>query len=136
MSIDFYNNIIYNMMRTPSEYNDLVIEQSFYIKELKYFKIKYGDILINYKKEHYQSLKELMDDCEIIFHHYDINDLLFLPQINTHITAKLLKERLPLLETIVHNNISKLLEKLSDNIVDMLNTNISFDEIEYNLHPT
>lgn len=131
---EFYKNIVTVLMRTQSD-NDAscVIEQSLYIKELKHYKIKCGDILLNYKKEQYQTLKELMDDCNIIFHNYDLNDLLFLPQINTHISAKCLKERLPLLEVVVHNNISKILEKLSDNINNMIKTNISFDEIEYNL---
>jgi len=86
---------------------------------------------LNYYKQQYNTLQEIIDDANNIIK-YDENDLMKLPQINSD-SAKTIKTYLPIVKHSVYDNISQLLALLPTYICNLLQSGITFDEIEYNI---
>ncbi len=99
------------------------------IQKLKHYKIKCGDIILNYYNQQYNTLQEIIDDTNNIVK-YDENDLMKLPQINSD-SAKTIKTYLPNIKNNVYNNISQLLALFPTDICYILQSGIKFDEITY-----
>lgn len=101
------------------------------LQKLKFYKIKCGDIILNYHNQRYNTLQEIIDDTNKIIK-YDEFDLIKLPQINSD-SAKTIKTYLPLVKNGVYDNISQLLIQLPADICNLLQSGVRFDEIEYSI---
>jgi hypothetical protein len=118
--LSIYPNIIQQNMR------DLET-----LQKLKHYKIKCGDIVLNYHNQLYNTLQEIIDDTNKIIK-YDEYDLMKIPQINSD-SAKTIKTYLHLVKNGVYDSISQLLTQLPTDVCNLLQSGIRFDEIEYSI---
>lgn len=103
------------------------------IKQLKNYKIKVGDRILNYNKDEYSSLNDLIDNATKIYN-YDENDLMKIPGISTIHIAKEIKDKYLLPSKIgFYQNIAELLDKLSKDKCKLIQSGSIFTEIEYNI---
>lgn len=101
------------------------------LHKLKHYRVKCGDIVLNYFKQRYNTLEEIINDTNKIIN-YNEDDLIKLPQINSDM-VKTVKTYLPLVKNSVYNDISQVLTTIPKHICNLLQSGISFDEIEYNI---
>jgi len=102
------------------------------INQLKIYRIKVGDRILNNEKQVYNSLKELVDDASK-YYNYDENDLMRIPGITTINVAKEIKKYLPLLKVGFYKTIADMLNLLSANICILLQSGSNFSDIERNI---
>ena len=103
------------------------------IKQLKNYKIKVGDRILNYKNAEYSSLNDIIDDATKIYN-YDENDLMKIPGINSINIAKEIKDKYLLPSKIgFYQNIAELLDQLSKDKCKLIQSGSIFNEIEYNI---
>ena len=104
------------------------------IKILKKITIKLGDnILLNYKKNEYSSLKELVEDACNIFEKYDDTDLARIPTITSTEHAKSLRKYLLPCKIGFYTQIAELLDQLSEERCKLLQSGCAFKDVEYNI---
>ena len=104
------------------------------IKQLKNITIKLGDnILLNYKKTEYASLKELVEDACDIFNNYDDTDLARIPSITSVEHAKSLRKYLHSSKKGFYTQIAELLNQLSEENCKLLQSGCSFKDLENNI---
>jgi hypothetical protein len=103
------------------------------INNLKFYKIKVGDLVLNYDVDEYNTLKEIIDDVNKIMN-YTEKDLIKNPNINSE-QAKTIdkKEYVKLMKVRFYDDISKLLGLLTEEICCSVQNGISFQEIEKNI---
>ena len=102
------------------------------IKQLKIYRIKVGDRILNYDKAEYNSLKELVDDA-IKYYNYDENDLMRIPGISSIDVAKEIKIYLSLCKVDFYKNITELLSLSSVERCVLLQSGSNFSDIERNI---
>ena len=106
--------------------NDLDI-----INELKGIRLKLGDsIILNYNKAEYNSLKELVEDAINIFDKYDDAMLANIPNITSIEHALSLRKYLLPCKIAFYKHIAGLLEKMSVERCDLLQSGSTFDELK------
>jgi hypothetical protein len=104
------------------------------IKRLKKITIKLGDnILLNYKKNEYSSLKELVEDACDIFNNYDDTDLARIPTITSIEHAKSLRKYLLSSKIGFYTQVAELLDQLSEENCKLLQSGCTFKDIENNI---
>jgi hypothetical protein len=104
------------------------------IKRLKKITIKLGDnILLNYKKTEYSSLKELVEDACNIFDNYDDTDLARIPSITSVEHAKSLRKYLLPCKIGFYTQIAELLDQLSEEHCKLLQSGCTFKDLENNI---
>jgi len=104
------------------------------IKRLKKITIKLGDnILLNYKKNEYSSLKELVEDACNIFDNYDDTDLARIPSITSVEHAKSLRKYLLPCKIGFYTQIAELLDQLSEEHCKLLQSGCTFKDLENNI---
>jgi hypothetical protein len=105
------------------------------ISQLKIYRIKVGDRILNYDKLEYNSLKELVNDATK-YYNYDENDLIKIPGITTIDIAKEIKNYLRLFKIEFYKNISNLLNLLSTDICKLVQSGYIFTELESIIYNT
>ena len=101
------------------------------IKRLKSIRIKLGDnILLNYKKPEYSSLKELVEDACNIFDNYDDTELARIPTITSIEHAKSLRKYLLPCKIGFYTQIAELLDSISNERCKLLQSGSTFQELE------
>ena len=104
------------------------------IKRLKKIAIKLGDnILLNYKKNEYSSLNELVEDACNIFDNYDDTDLARIPSITSVEHAKSLRKYLLPCKIGFYTQIAELLDQLSEVHCKLLQSGCTFKDLENNI---
>jgi hypothetical protein len=104
------------------------------IKRLKSIRIKLGDnILLNYKKPEYSSLKELVADASNIFENYDDTELARIPTITSVEHAKSLRKYLLPCKIGFYTQIAGLLDSISSERCKLLQSGSTFQELENNI---
>jgi hypothetical protein len=104
------------------------------IKRLKSIRIKLGDnILLNYKKLEYLSFKELVEDACNIFENYDDTELARIPTITSVEHAKSLRKYLLPCKIDFYTQIAELLDSISSERCILLQSGITFQELENNV---
>ena len=104
------------------------------IRRLKKIAIKLGDnILLNYKKLEYSSLKELVEDACNIFEKYDDTELARIPTITSVDHAKSLRKYLLPCKIAFYTQIAELLDMLSSERCRLLQSGSTFKDVEYNI---
>ena len=103
------------------------------INQLKIYRIKVGDRILNYDKAEYNSLKELVDDA-IKYYNYDENDLMRIPGISSIDVAKEIKKCLRLFKIGFYKTITYFLNLLSTNICKLVQSGSNFTELECNIY--
>ena len=102
------------------------------IKQLKIYRIKVGDRILNYDKAEYNSLKELVDDANK-YYNYDENDLMRIPGISSIDVAKEIKKYLSFCKVDFYKNIAELLSLSSAERCILLQSGSNFCDIESNI---
>jgi len=105
------------------------------ISQLKIYRIKVGDRILNYDKPEYISLNELVDDASK-YYNYDENDLIKIPGITTIDIAKEIKNYLRLFKIGFYKNISNLLNLLSTDTCKLIQSGCIFTELESIIYNT
>jgi hypothetical protein len=101
------------------------------IRQLKVYRIKVGDRILNYNKSKYSLLKELVDDATDIYDNYDENDLMKIPGINSIHIAKEIKDKYLLPSKIAfYKNIAELLEQLSKERCELIQKGCNFSKMK------
>ena len=103
------------------------------INQIKIYRIKVGDRILNYDKAEYNSLKELVDDA-IKYYNYDENDLIKIPNITSIDVAIEIKKCLRLFKIGFYKTITYLLNLLSTNICKLIQSGSNFMELECNIY--
>lgn len=99
------------------------------IKKLKTYKIKVGDIILNYYKTKYENIKEIVDDAIYIYDNYEE----FIKNNPNH-SFELFISYIPDNRIIFYKEFSKLLSSLPCEIYKELSEkNKSFEEIEQDI---
>jgi hypothetical protein len=99
------------------------------IKQLKTYRIKNGDIILNYYKTKYENIKEIVDDAIYIYDNYEE----FVRKHNPHpnLSLELVINYIPNERIKFYKEFSTLLSKLPGEIFKELSEkNKSFEEIE------
>ena len=102
------------------------------IKQLKTYRIKNGDIILNYYKNKYENIKEIVDDAIYIYDNYEE----FVRKHNPHAnhSLELLITYIPNQRIKFYKELSKLLSSLPCEIYKELSEkNKSFEEIELDI---
>jgi hypothetical protein len=103
------------------------------IKQLKNYKIKVGDYILNYNILEYSSLNDIIDDATKIYN-YDEYDLMKVPGISNTYIAKEIKDKYLLPSKIsLYKNIAELLDQISKDKCKLIQTGSIFTDIEYNI---
>jgi hypothetical protein len=102
------------------------------INQLKIYRIKVGDRILNYNNPKYNSLKELVDDASK-YYNYDENDLMRIPGISSIDVAREIKKYLSLCKVGFYKNITELLNLLSAERCVLLQSGSNFSDIESNI---
>jgi hypothetical protein len=101
------------------------------IRQLKIYRIKIGDRILNYNKSEYSSLKELVEDATNIYDNYDENDLMKIPGISAINIANEIKEKYLLSSKMgFYKNIAELLDQLSKERSEFIQTGCNFSKME------
>lgn len=128
-----YNISLDNLLTTTPtimKKNILNIET---IHKLKIYKIKIGDIVLNYNVHQYNNLKELINDVNKIMN-YTEKDLVKNPNIHPDLAKTIyIKGYVKLINIKVYDDISKLLGLLTEEVCCSVQSGISFQEIEKNI---
>ena len=99
------------------------------IKQLKTYRIKNGDIILNYYKTKYENIKEIVDDAIYIYDNYEE----FIKNNPNH-SFELFISYIPDNRIIFYKEFSKLLSSLPCEIYKELSEkNKSFEEIEQDI---
>lgn len=125
-------NILDNLLTTSPSIMRKNIKNLEIIDKLKFYKIKIGDIVLNYDVHHYNSLQEIINDTNKIMNYTD-KDLSKNPNINSDSAKTIYMNYLKLIRASVYDNISQLLGLLTEEICHSLQNGISFQEIEKNI---
>jgi cellular nucleic acid-binding protein len=125
-------NILDNLLTTSPSIIRQNIKNLEIIDKLKFYKIKIGDIILNYDVHHYNSLQEIINDTNKIMNYTD-KDLIKNPNINSDSAKTIYAKYLKLIRTGVYDNISQLLGLLTEEICHSLQNGISFQKIEKNI---
>jgi hypothetical protein len=125
-------NILDNLLTTSPSIIRKNIKNLEIIDKLKFYKIKIGDIVLNYDVHHYNSLQEIINDTNKIMNYTD-KDLSKNPNINSDSAKTIYMNYLKLIRASVYDNISQLLELLTEDICYSVQNCISFKEIEKNI---
>jgi hypothetical protein len=102
------------------------------IKQLKTYRIKIGDIILNYYKTKYENIKEIIDDAIYIYDNYEE----FVGKYNPHPNQSLdqLINYIPNQRIKFYKDFSKLLSSLPPEIYKELSENKkNFEEIELDI---
>ena len=119
------------LLRHPPNIMLINVKDLDIINQLKFYRIKVGDRILNYNKSEYSSLKDLVDDAINIYDTYDINDLMKIPGISTENIAKELKELYLLPSKIAfYKNVAELLNQLSKERCDLLQSGCNFSKMK------
>ena len=103
------------------------------IHKLKFYKIKIGDIVLNYNVQEYNNLKEIIDDVNNIMN-YTEKDLIKNPNINRDQAKTIdMKGYVKLIKVSVYDNISQLFGLFTEELLYSVQNGISFKEIEKNI---
>ena len=103
------------------------------INQLKIYRIKVGDRILNYDKAEYNSLKELVDDA-IKYYNFDENDLMQIPGITSIDVAKEIKKNLRLFKIGFYKTITYMLNLLSTDMCKLVQSGCNFTELECNIY--
>lgn len=103
------------------------------INQLKIYRIKVGDRILNYDKAEYNSLKELVDDA-IKYYNFDENDLIQIPGITSIDVAKEIKKNLRLFKIGFYKTITYMLNLLSTDMCKLVQSGCNFTELECNIY--
>ena len=103
------------------------------INQIKIYRIKVGELILNYSKAEYNSLKELVDDASK-YYSYDENDLMKIPGITTIDVAKEIKKNLRLFKIGFYKTITYLLNLLSSDICKLVQSSCNFTELECKIY--
>jgi hypothetical protein len=132
-SADNYNISLDNLLTTAPSIIRKNIKNLEIIHNLKFYKIKIGDIVLNYNVHQYNNLQEIINDTNKIMN-YTEGELIKVPNINSDSAKTIYLKYLKLIKEIVYNNISQLLELLTEEICYSVQNGISFQEIEKNIN--
>ena len=128
-----YNISLDNLLTTNPTIMRKNIQNLETIHKLKIYKIKIGDIVLNYNVQEYNNLKEIIDDVNNIMN-YTEKDLIKNPNINRDQAKTIdMKGYVKLIKVSVYDNISQLLGLLTEEICCSVQNGISFQEIEKNI---
>jgi hypothetical protein len=101
------------------------------INQLKIYRIKVGDRILNYNKSEYSLLKDLVDDATNIYDNYDEKDLMKIPGISTVNVAKEIKDKYLLPSKIAfYKNIAELLDQLSKERCELIQAGCNFSKMK------
>ena len=103
------------------------------IYQIKIFRIKVGDRILNYDKPEYNSLKELVDDADK-YYNYNENDLMKIPGITSIDVAIEIKKYLRLFKIGFYKTITDMLNLLSTDMCKLLQSGCNFTELECNIY--
>ena len=128
-----YNISLDNLLTTNPTIMRKNIQNLETIHKLKIYKIKIGDIVLNYNVQEYNNLKEIIDDVNNIMN-YTEKDLIKNPNINRDQAKTIdMKGYVKLIKVSVYDNISQLLGLLTEEICCSVQNGISFQEIDKNI---
>jgi len=103
------------------------------IDKLKFYKIKTGDKVLNYNVHQYNTLQEIIDDVNKIMN-WSKKDLIKNFNIDNVEAEKYINMKwCKLIKASIYDNISQLLELLTEEICYSVQNGISFQEIEKNI---
>lgn len=133
-----YNDIIeiiplnYLLTYSPSSINQKIYISD-QIKLLKNFKIKAGDIILNFYRHNYENLQDIINDAIIIYDNYDEYINKYNPPYSNDFLAYI-KSNLKIYRIEFFKNLLEILGKLSCEIIKKLIENKkTFKEIEFEL---
>ncbi len=96
------------------------------LKTLQSYKIKVGDIILN-NKEKYDTLKELLDDADIVLNNFDEKAFSTRRGMNSDI-AKSVQKHIPKLKIETYNVLSEILSSFNQHLYDELQSNKSIHD--------
>jgi hypothetical protein len=129
-SSKYYINLETLLMHSPNRIL-INIKDLDIINQLKIYRIKVGDIILNHNKSEYCSLKDLVDDAINIYDNYDEIDLMKIPGISIINIAKEIKETYLLPSKIAfYKNIAELLNQLSKEICELIQSGCNFSKMK------